>query len=237
MRKFLTGDTHGMFRDIETDRMRRWNDIIGKDLTKDDILFILGDHGLLWGKERAGTMEFCENETPCTVVVIPGNHENYDMLDKLPTEERFGGEVQVVVPGKIYQLQHSVYTIGGQTFLAYGGGQSVDRYQRTEGLTWWPQEIPSKGKYFSAIDALEAHGWCVDVVLSHTAPFSIIHNIPNDLWIPGHFDAKAEDPTAMQLEVFYRGLLSWKRWFCGHFHIDTKVDGVDFLFNTIMELP
>ncbi len=237
-REFVMADTHALIakRDEERIRMERWAELA--EPTEDDTLFQLGDHGLFWHKDMVTPMyKYVRDVLKCKVICINGNHENYDLIKKLPTIEIFGGLAYEVIPGRVWILeQGGLYHINGKTVFAYGGGLSVDKDRRVEGESWWPQEIPKSADLAWACNQLALRHWNVDLVLSHTAPVTMVQAIPGKLWIPGHFEAKLEDPTCAHLEVFYQRL-TWDRWFCGHFHIDFKANArFEFLWNKVVEL-
>ena len=79
---FKTGDTHGDVRRFSSTKFPE-----GKDLTKDDIVFQLGDWGLIWknseDKEEKYWTEWIAAK-PWTTVIIGGNHENWDRIMEFP---------------------------------------------------------------------------------------------------------------------------------------------------------
>ena len=81
---YITGDTHGELDRFKGKELRR--------LGKNDILFVLGDFGFLWDgskEEQARLKWLCKR--PYTILFLDGTHENYDLLDPYPVEEKFGG--------------------------------------------------------------------------------------------------------------------------------------------------
>ena len=108
---YITGDTHG-----ELDRFK------GKELRglgKNDILLILGDFGFLWdgSKEEKSRLKWlCKR--PYTILFLDGTHENFDLLDPYPVEEKFGGRVQHI-GGSVYHVcRGSILELEGQSYLA-----------------------------------------------------------------------------------------------------------------------
>jgi hypothetical protein len=41
-------------------------------------------------------------------------------------------------------MRGEVYNIEGNSIFVMGGGYSLDKDFRTEGVSWWPQEMPSE---------------------------------------------------------------------------------------------
>lgn len=94
-----------------------------KNMTKSDYVIICGDFGGVWDgsrKERQ-TLDWLES-LPFTVLFVSGNHENFDLLKVLPTEEWHGGKVQFIRPHVIHLLRGQVFEIEGYTFFTMGGG-------------------------------------------------------------------------------------------------------------------
>ena len=62
-------------------------------MTRDDYMIICGDFGGVWdgGKKEERNLDWLE-DLPFTTLFISGNHENFDLLRKYPTEEWNGGK-------------------------------------------------------------------------------------------------------------------------------------------------
>src|SRR5258707_8163195 len=61
----------------------------------------------------------------------------------------------------------------GRTWLACGGGVSLDKAARTEGLDWWPEEEITSGQESALVAGDHA-----DVMVSHDCPSSVAHTFP-----------------------------------------------------------
>lgn len=86
-----------------------------------------------------------------TVLFIDGNHENFDKLNSYSVETWCGGRVHKVLDNVIHLMRGEVYNIEGNTIFVMGGGYSIDKYRRTEGVSWWLQEMPSEAEYQNAL--------------------------------------------------------------------------------------
>ena len=122
---FVTGDIHGDARKFSSDSFS-----IGKDLTKEDYVIILGDFGLVWNKDEENKYEknwldWLE-EKPWTTLFIDGNHENFDRLNAYPIEEWNGGMVQKIRPSVIHLMRGEIFDLQKYRFLAMGGAPSHD---------------------------------------------------------------------------------------------------------------
>jgi hypothetical protein len=89
MAVFITGDTCGDFTRFKKDIFYEQ-----AELTKDDCVIIAGDFGGVWDGNRQ-ERHWLEAKSFATLFVS-GNHENFDMLAELPTEEWHGGTIQRV---------------------------------------------------------------------------------------------------------------------------------------------
>lgn len=173
-----------------------------------------------------------------TWLTVDGNHENFARL--------FGGEFPLVdiYGGKAYQIRKNIYylkrgevfTIEGKTFLAFGGAVSHDKDPgwvnpplsaygfgdrewhkgRTEGVDWWPEEIPSEGDYENACRNLDRVGWQVDHVISHTCPESQRQHFLSSKQVK-----RKQDPTESMLQALYEKL-TFLTWHFGHFHFEHR---------------
>ena len=84
---YLTGDTHGELDRFKDGGLRRAG--------KGDFVVVLGDFGFVWDGSKAEQKNLdWLRKRPYTILFLDGSHENYDLLEQYPTEERFGGLVQ-----------------------------------------------------------------------------------------------------------------------------------------------
>ena len=149
----ITGDTHGT---LDSEKVIKFFTEHEDEYSEDDYLIILGDVGV------CGFSPTVEKETrkilrelPVTVLFIDGNHEHHQRLNEYPVDQWMGGKVHFIEPGIIHLMRGQVYDIEGTRFFTFGGAYSVDRYARTEGVDWFPEEIPSREEYEEGLDNLE----------------------------------------------------------------------------------
>ena len=223
---FLTGDCHGDFRRFTTRAFP-----IQRELTKNDLVVILGDAGLLWdgGKEDQWWMDWLEAK-PFTTLNVGGNHENYDLLEQYPKVCWHGGEAYQLRPSVLHLCRGHAFDLDGWNTFVLGGAQShdmevilppgpdlVQRRRRMErlkipcrvyGCSWWPQELPSPAEQFTAWNTLNRERWSVDLVLTHCAPNEIQKGLA-----PGYPANDLTDFLQLTLER-----LDYGQWFCGHYH-------------------
>ena len=214
---YVIGDLHG---ELEIGKLSRKNFPEGV-VAVDDFVVVCGDFGLFWSSPVSSSERYWLDwldERPWTTLFVDGNHENFDLLNALPREERFGGIVGRA-GSRIFHLRRGeVYDVDGFRCFAFGGAESCDKKGRKLGKSLWKEEIPSEEEFSLGMKNLEKQGFEVDLVFSHTAPevvfrrmdnAGILYTVPNE----------NGDPTRIMLERFL-GKLKFSRWYFGHFHED-----------------
>jgi hypothetical protein len=141
---YLTGDTHG-YKGLN--RFYPQNFPIGNTLTKQDTMVILGDFGIPWSNNGSDRywLEWL-NEMPWTTVFIDGNHENFNTLNQYPVKEWNGGRIHEIKSSIYHLIRGEVFTIEGNTILAAGGAESIDKESRIPYKEWWQQGHWSLGR-------------------------------------------------------------------------------------------
>lgn len=171
---------------------------------------------------------------PCNILFIDGNHDNHEFWAKLPTESWNGGQVQRLpdAPNVIHLMRGEYYTIDGLTVWCMGGAESIDKATRTQGVSWWPEEIPSQKEMWHGMDTLEEHGYDVDVILTHTMPRMLM-----SAYFGNSFTLKENDPTGVYLDEVYRRT-RFRKWFCGHMHedIDKPLFRLQVLYDDVVSI-
>lgn len=227
---FITGDTHCPY---DMKKLNTTNFPQQKNLTKNDVVIVCGDFGLVWwskdSKDYKSDLYWQKwlSEKPFTTLFVDGNHENHVMLAELPMEEKFGGTVGVVCDSVYHLKRGEVYTIEDKRFFCFGGARSSDRHQRIEGKSWWPEEIPSMGEMNYGIDNLEKCGNEVDYIITHCCGTDIQKKICN--WY--------ESDSLTQFFKFIDNEVVFKHWYFGHYHEDKDIDDKHTcLYNMIVEI-
>lgn len=208
---YITGDTHGEF-DPFLNRLARYN------ITPNDTVIVCGDFGFVWGDPYHNAMLKELAKQKFTICFVDGNHENFEFLNLHPLEENWnGGMIHRVENNVIHLMRGQIYEIEGNTFFAFGGAYSIDKYMRRRNVSWWEEELPTNQDYKTAAVNLEMVGYRVDYVLTHQIPQTIIYALNSS---PDYHDRELTG----YLDWLYLEGLSFDKWFAGHWHINKSFD-------------
>lgn len=232
---YITGDTHG--------NMSRIQYFCSRLQTKlSDILIILGDAGInYYGPESRKDRKIKEElkSLPITLFCIHGNHEmRPQTIDSYKLRTFKGGKVWVedeysniifAKDGEFYNFKEN--GVNYKT-LVIGGAYSVDKYYRlSRGYNWFEDEQPSKQIKERVEQQIKKNGYSVDVVLTHTCPLKYE---PREWFLPMINQNSVDKSTEEWLDKIEENL-EYKKWYCGHYHGEKKIDKLEFLFESIIE--
>lgn len=228
---YITGDTHG--------NQDNWKEQVEPVLSPGDIILVCGDFGVGFWNGRLGSEEaFYDflNEQEYYVLFIDGNHENFDKLNSYPVETWRGGKVHKIRRNIIHLMRGEVYCVEENTIFVMGGGYSIDKYRRTEGVSWWQDEMPSEEEYNNARMNLERVGNHVDYIITHTAPSETVYYLSTLRSLGIKNDVVQEQPLTSFFDEIQRNA-AYKHWFFGHFHVDMELwRNQTALLNSVREL-
>ena len=214
------------------DLHREYGAIIRKFNVNDhfgDILISTGDFAALWYFDDP-TEEIYEMKQKLwflTILVVPGNHENYDLIEQYEEFDYCDGKAREILPGLLYLSHGHIFDIPtyddidninkSRKIFIFGGGLSIDKYSRIEGQSWWPQEYPAPVTMQFVVDNL-ANVKQLDYIVTHVAPKGeILDDVVAHCCIGGN---KKDDSvshflgTLINLDV----VPDYKHWICGHYH-------------------
>ena len=222
---YATGDTHGNFQRFAPEHFPEQ-----AGMTKEDYMIICGDFGGVWdgGKKEERNLDWLE-DLPFTTLFISGNHENFDLLSKYPTEEWNGGTIQRIRPHVIHLMRGQVFDLQGYSIFTMGGAESRDKEYRRAGVSWWAEELPAETELQHAREALERVNWNVDVVISHCLSTKMQQKLFKEWNYPQN-----------RLTDFFQELdekLDFRLWFSGHYHLSKQCDPRHvILYDAIVQL-
>jgi predicted phosphodiesterase len=206
---FITGDIHG---EHDLKKFGKHEFPIQSELTRNDFMIICGDFGLIWddSKTEKYWMQWLDSK-PWTTLWIDGNHENYNLLKNYPFEEWNGGTIQKITPNIFHLCRGNMFELDDKKVFAFGGAESHDKQFRIPGKTIWEEEMPSEDEMQYGLDTLNRHGWKADIVITHSLPSYILHNLN----IAGLY-------TPNVLTDYFERIdekLRFDMWFSGHYHM------------------
>lgn len=246
---YVTGDLHGGASAYHVSAKKF------SPAKQGDIVLCAGDFGGVWWHDYHTNIRhkreedyFLESRLRQRVqwLAVDGNHENFARLfgGEFPLVEIYGGQAYQIRKNVYYLKRGEIFTIEGETFLAFGGANSHDRLglkvpslawsggfnnvpPRVEGKDWWPEEIPSKEDFDNACRNLDKVNWTVDHVITHTCPLSQRHYFLQS--------NRAPDPTEIMLQELFEKL-TFRTWHFGHFHINEQVGKFNCHFDRVRRL-
>ena len=218
---YITGDTH-IPVDVQKLNSRRFAE--QKQLTENDFVIICGDFGGVWdnSNEEHYWRKWLEKKK-FTTLFADGNHENFEMLNKFPEIEFYGGKAHKISDKIIHLMRGQFFDIDGLKIFTFGGANSHDKEHRKEGKNWWKEEMPSKEEYETAFKNLELNQWKADVVITHCAPSSL--------------NEKYEKDELTEFLESVKNKLTYRKWFFGHYHKDKQFDSKHcMVFDKVIKL-
>ena len=213
---YVIGDIHGDYSIIDA----RFGELKGTK-EKHDVLFVAGDAGFINSYEKEDSKDLRIkhlNSLPFIIIVVLGNHENYDIIESFDETTIFGGKCYKEDGVDVYYAKNGqIFDIDGTKFFTFNGGLSIDKLQRLEyekqygRKFWWPQEIKTED-FDQAFKTYFTNR--IDYVITHDVPLSIFTKlIP---FIPGRFKNQT-----CPLQEFFQKLYMMKNfthWYAGHYH-------------------
>lgn len=234
MNYLITGDKHGHFASVYT-----YLATVKKEELSKTCVIVLGDAGInYFGWPKDDKLKTSLNKLGCTFFCIHGNHEMRPA--SLPSyEERMwnGGSVYVEpdYPRLLFAKDGEIYNINGKQTIVIGGAYSVDRDYRIalnpHCPFWWRDEQPSESIKEKVEQALEAANWKADVVLTHTVPAKYE---PKEAFLESIDQSRVDKSTEEWLQKI-ESRLDYSKWYAGHYHIQKKIDKLEFMYENIHE--
>lgn len=233
---YITGDIHG-----NPTRFSTKNFPEQKDMTKDDIVIILGDFGLIWNQTETKDEKYWLNwleRKPFSTVFIDGNHENFDRLKTYTVETWNGGKVHKIRPHIMHLMRGQIFTIDNKKFFTFGGASSHDvqdgilepddpdfqkkrkalkrkpnTMYRIHHISWWPEELPTESEITEGKKNLKKENHTVNYILTHSPYTSILKQIDGGA---GFYQS---DRLSDYLQTIHQ-TTNYNQWLFGHMHID-----------------
>lgn len=220
MKLMFAGDTHG-----NVNHWMRLFEIAAAERV--DEIIQVGDFGY-WEHEKGGRafLDVLDDNTPCTIRFIDGNHDNHPLLWRSYPSN---GGASLVRDSIQYQFRGSVrgYPLTkdkGLTMQFMGGAFSIDytwrqQANRRGNLCWWPEEIITNEQIE---DAKSAACWfdSIDVLVTHDVPSGAPLGRLTNLTLSKTIEAQARHNRRQLLQVVQA--TKPKLLIHGHYH--TRLD-------------
>lgn len=204
---YVTGDTHG-------DMEKLLNTCEEMQLEEKDYIIVCGDFGLLFLREHYDYKIKSVNKIKPTILWVDGNHENHDWIDSLEVSKWHCGKVHHITDNCIHLMRGQVYKLNNKKFFTMGGGDSIDKFMRLPGRSWWEREMPSSSEFTEAMANLKRYNNTVDYIITHVAPDNILYRI-NPVFTQDYL-------TNFLYEV--EKTVTFKHWYFGHYHRNIDID-------------
>jgi hypothetical protein len=211
----VVGDVHGDFGTL--------NKFISK--RKPKMILQVGDFGY-WPHIKEYKCNGKYDKTPTvkahdTIIHwCDGNHEDFWSLNERDTDELW--------PNTFYQPRGSYITLDdGRNVLFFGGAESIDKWNRTVGHDWFPEETITQSDIEDLPD-VDIH-----IAITHTCPEEFDLTLENDEWR----EFKNNDPSRKALS-YVLDKYKPEHWYFGHYHFNrhgvynnTSWNCIDMTFN------
>ena len=208
---YITGDTHGDIDFIKLHYFAGEN----PQLTFTDYMIVCGDFGGVWSNRTLCADLKRYKELNYTILFVDGNHENFDILNSYPVKNWHGGKIHRIAPNIIHLMRGQVYNIDGKKFFTFGGGTSVDKMYRKEGVSWWKQEMPSSEEIEEAHRNLSNNSYEVDYIITHSCDERALYYKP----LTKCYKSKHVYPDNVMLNQFEEQV-KYHHWYFGHYHLN-----------------
>ena len=218
---YITGDTH-----------RDFSRLLSLEAKKDDMIIVLGDAGInYYLNEEDSKFKESLKKYNIKIFCIRGNHEERpENINTYKETELFGGKVYIEeeFPYLIFAKDGESYNINGKKVLVIGGAYSIDKnYRLINGYKWFKDEQLTNNEMNNILNKISGKHY--DVILTHTCPYKYE---PRETFIKG-IDQSKVDKTMEQFLDKVEERISYDKWYCGHYHIEKKIDNIEFMFGRI----
>lgn len=244
-RVFITGDTHRNFDNIE------WF-CDENNTTRNDIMIITGDAGINYFLDSSDDyIKKMLQKIPITFLILHGNHEERAWnVSGYKREQVCIGTNNIIAwreekyPNLLFLDDYKELTLNDKSYLFLGGAYSVDKYYRlANGYRWFESEQISETdreeilhlmkKKRNAFDYTVTHkSYQYDYIVSHTCPFKYI---PTEAFLPNIPQDTVDNSTEKFLDKI-EDMTVYRKWYCGHWHINKMDEKMRFLFEDIVML-
>jgi Calcineurin-like phosphoesterase len=171
-RILVAGDWHGN-REWALNVIKRVPQLLPGEQTR--LILHLGDFGIwpgIEGRRYLDSVSAVLELVNAQLWFVDGNHEDHTQLAQITHSTVPDG--RLAIRPNVYHLPRGYrWQWQDRTWLACGGGVSLDKAGRAEGIDWWPKEEITSGQ-----EAALIAGGHADVMVCHDCPASVAHAFP-----------------------------------------------------------
>ena len=190
-------------------------------------------HGIFWRKNGSDAKSFItyfERYYNFNLYFIDGNHERFPSLNALEEDENHMGyiseHIRHLKRGRTYNIEIE-YNVQKQK------QDSIDKFRRVEGLSWWKDEA------IIDEDIARVEPGYYDYILTHCCPSHIFNEYKAYLCTLTNIQ-DSDNPdwhiSENKLEQIYQ-FIDFGKWCFAHYHQDIHLDDkFTCLFHTFEEL-
>ena len=171
---------------------------------------------------------------PINLLCVKGNHEESpENINSYEIKKMFSGNVYIEkeYPNLIFLKDGEIYNINNKKVLVIGGAYSirhdVEKFLKL-GYRYFDSEQPSDIVKENVLKSIEKDN-NIDIILSHTSPYKYQ---PVEAFYVSGIQEEIDKTTEIFLDKVEESV-NYKRWYCGHFHINKTIDKMIFLFDYI----
>lgn len=225
---YITGDKHADFRNV-------FYFCYEKNTSLDDVLIVLGDSGInYFANEKDNVLkDSLKEHYSITFFCIHGNHEERpEKIKTYKTKIFYDGIVyyEEDYPNILFAKDGEIYNFNNKKVLVIGGAYSVDKsYRLQRGYNWYESEQPNEKIKNKVRKVLNDRNNKIDIILSHTCPYKYL---PKEMFLEGIDQSTVDNSTELFLDEIEK-TTNYKKWFCGHYHTNKKIDKIVFMFDVI----
>lgn len=240
---FITGDKHRNFAEVKR-FCRKMN------TRRKDALIILGDAGFNYYEDiRDDKLKARISKLNITLLCIHGNKERRpESIGTYGICSFCGGRVyyEPKYPNIFFAIDGEIYNFDGRKYIVMGGAHSVDKqYCLKTGKPFWNDETPSDEVKKKFEERLNSEGNQIYGIMTHACP---IKYLPTEKFKSAKQkeDKKLKKTKREFKPDIDRSTEEWfddienktnyKVWYCGHYHIDKKIDKIHMMHHEIRPL-
>lgn len=244
---FVTGDIHGSVNDF----LFRLNDLegtIGRSLTNDDEVLLLGDVGLCYGAWACDGLLDAMRRSDARFIVMRGNHDNRycrDMREGMYGSGFHAGtwrEGPVLIEESADNVLYvpdegALYPNSGHPFLVIPGAFSVDGYYRQRMFMPFEREELLTYEEMDRIVGISEEE-PIEFVFSHTCPSRWLDSL-SYLFLPGVRQESVDKSMEKMMDAVLDNVSdSLRGWWFGHYHDNYDIPGTvgHLLFGEVVEV-